>query len=247
MVIINESFARRFWPDYPRGLNPVGQHIAETPDRLDSAEIVGVVSDVRERGLAVDTKPEFYVPSVVHPPQTAYLAVRTYGDPLRLVNTVRRLVRAIDANQSISDVRTMDEVIDASVGQKRLTLVLLGLFAGVALLLAMIGIYGVVAYSVEQRTREFAIRRALGAEPSDILPVVLGHGLGLALAGVVLGIGGALALNHVMVGLLFQVSATKPTTYFGVAALFVSIALAARYIPARRANRVDPMVSLRNS
>ena len=115
-----------------------------------------------------------------------------------------------------------------------------------ALLLVMIGIYGVVAYSVEQRTREFAIRRALGAEPSDILRVVLGHGIGLALAGVLLGIGGALALNHVMAGLLFQVSATKPTTYFGVAALFVGIALAASYIPARRANRIDPMASLRN-
>jgi putative ABC transport system permease protein len=111
----------------------------------------------------------------------------------------------------------------------------------------MIGIYGVVAYSVAQRTREFAIRRALGAERSDILRAVLGHGLGLALAGVVLGIGGALALNRVMAGLLFEVSAIQPATYFGVATLFVSIALAASYIPARRANRVDPMVSLRSS
>jgi predicted lysophospholipase L1 biosynthesis ABC-type transport system permease subunit len=246
VVVINESFARRFWPDYPGGLNPVGQHIAETPDRLDSAEIVGIVEDVRERGLAVGAKPEFYVPSVVHPPQAAYLVVRTDGGPLRLVNTVRRLVRVIDIDQSISDARTMDEVIDASVGQKRLTLVLLGLFAGVALMLAMVGIYGVVGYSVEQRTREFAIRRALGAEPGDILHAVLGHGLALALAGVVLGIGGALALNHVMTGLLFQVSPTNPTTYSGVAALFVIVALAASYIPARHANRIDPMASLRN-
>ena len=246
VVIINESFARRFWPDYPAGLNPVGQHIAETPDRLDSAQIVGIVSDVRERGLAVAAKPEFYVPTVVHPPQTAYLAIRTDGNPRRLVNTVRKLVRAIDADQAISDIRTMDDLIDASVGQKRLMMVLLGLFAGVALILAMIGIYGVVTYSVEERTREFAIRRALGAEPRDILLVVLGNGLALSLAGVVLGIGGALALNHVMVGLLFQVSATNPTTYSGVAALFVIVAVAASYIPARRANRVDPMASLRN-
>jgi predicted permease len=173
VVVINESFARRFWPDYPGGLNPVGQHIAERADRVDSAEIVGVVADVRERGLAVGAKPEFYVPSVVHPPQTAYLAIRTDGDPRRLVNTVRTLVRAIDADQAISDIRTMDDVINASVGQKRLTLVLLGLFAGVALMLAMVGIYGLVTYSVEERTREFAIRRALGAEARDILRVVL--------------------------------------------------------------------------
>jgi predicted permease len=246
VVIINESFARRFWPDYPRGRNPVGQHIAEAPDKLDSAEIVGIVADVHERGLAVDARPEFYVPSGVHPPQTAYLAVRTDGDPLRLVNIIRRLARAIDPDQSISDIRTMDEVIEASVGQRRLTLVLLGSFAVVALLLAMVGIYGVVAYSVEQRTREFAIRRALGAEPSDILRAVLGHGLGLALTGVVLGSGGALSLTRVIIGLLFQVSATNPTTYVCVAALFVSVALVASYIPARRANRIDPMASLRN-
>src|SRR5215469_2277592 len=107
VVVINESFARRFWPDYPGGLNPVGQHIAETPDRLDSAEIVGIVADVRERGLAVAAKPEFYVPSAVHPPQPAYLVVRADGGPLRVVNTVRRLVRVIDLDQSISDARTM--------------------------------------------------------------------------------------------------------------------------------------------
>jgi len=139
----------------------------------------------------------------------------------------------------------MDEVIEASVGQRRLTMLLLGLFAGVALVLAVVGIYGVIAYSVAQRTQELGIRRALGAGQRDILRLVLGQGLGLALAGVALGIGGALALTRVMTGLLFEVSATNPTTYIGVAVLFVSVALVASYFPARRASRVDPAAALR--
>jgi ABC-type antimicrobial peptide transport system permease subunit len=126
-----------------------------------------------------------------------------------------------------------------------LTTVLLGLFAGVALLLAVVGIYGVIAYSVAQRTQELAIRQALGAERRDVLRLVLGQALGLALPGVALGIGGAFALTRVMEGLLFHVSATNPTTYVGVAALFVSVALAASYLPARRATRVDPAAALR--
>ena len=246
VVIINESFARRFWPDYPRGRNPVGQHMGEGADKLDSAEIVGIVADVHERGLISNARPEFYVPCAVHPPQTAYLAARTEGDPRRFVNAIRRQAPTIDPDQSVSDIRTMDEVIEASVGQRRLTMLLLALFAAVALLLAVVGIYGVIAYSVAQRTRELGIRRALGAEQRDILRLVLSQGLGLALAGVALGIGGAFALTRVMQGLLFHVSATNPTTYVGVAALFVNVALAASYVPARRAARVDPAAALRN-
>jgi ABC-type antimicrobial peptide transport system permease subunit len=219
--------------------------MGEGADKLDSAEIVGIVADVHERGLASGARPEFYVPCVVHPPQTAYLVVRTEGDPRRFVNAIRSQAPAIDPDQSVSDIRTMDEVIEASVGQRRLTMLLLGLFAGVALLLAVVGIYGVIAYSVAQRTQELGVRRALGAGQRDILRLVLGQGLGLALAGVALGIGGAFALTRVMAGLLFQVSATNPSTYIGVAALFVSVALGASYFPARRAARVDPAAALR--
>ena len=166
-------------------------------------------------------------------------------DPRRFINAIRSQAPAIDPDQPVSDIRTMDEVIEASVGQRRLTMLLLGLFAGVALLLAVVGIYGVIAYSVAQRTQELGIRRALGAGQRDILRLVLGQGLGLALAGVALGIGGAFALTRVMTGLLFQVSATNPTTYIGVAGLFVSVALVASYFPARRAARVDPAAALR--
>jgi predicted permease len=245
VVIINESFARRFWPSYPAGLDPVGRHIGEGVDKIKSAEIVGIVADIHERGLAADPGPEFYVPCVIHPPQTAYLAVRTEGDPLRLGNAIRSQVLAIDRDQPVSEIRTMDEVLEATVGQRRLTMLLLGAFAVVALLLALVGIYGVIAYSVAQRTQEVGIRRALGAQQSDILRLVLGQGLGLALVGVVIGIGGAFALTRVIEAQLFQVSATDPVTFVGVALLFVGVALVASFIPARRATSIDPMAALR--
>ena len=208
-------------------------------------EIVGVVADIHESGLASDALPEFYLPCVVHAPQTAYLAVRADGNPLRFVNAVRNQVLAMDGDQSVSDVKTMDEVLDATLGQRRLTMLLLGSFAGVALLLAVVGIYGVIAYSVAQRTQEMGIRRALGAQQGDILRLVLRQALGLSLAGVAIGIGGALALTRVMRSLLFHTSASDPATFAGIALLFVVVALAASFIPARRASRIDPMAALR--
>ena len=246
VVMINEGLARRFWPDYPRGLDPVGQRVSTGFDKaIGWMEIVGIMGDVHDQGLALAAEPTVYLPTAVHPPQIAYLAARTEGDPRRFVNTIRSQVLAIDGDQPVSDVKTMEEVIDASIGQRRLTMVLLGSFAGVALLLAMIGIYGVIAYSVAQRTREVGIRRALGAQHGDILRLVLGQGLGLSLAGVAIGIGGAFALTRVMKGLLFQVSASDPATFLGIALLFVAVALVASYIPARRASRIDPMAALR--
>jgi ABC-type antimicrobial peptide transport system permease subunit len=164
---------------------------------------------------------------------------------MRLVSAVRRQVRAIDRNQPVSAIRTMEEVLDESVGRRRLIVVLLSSFAGVALLLAMLGIYGVIAYSVAQRTQEVGIRRAMGAQEGDILRWFLGHGLRLTLAGVLLGIGGALALTRVMKSLLFNTTTTDPATIIGVALLFGVVALLASYIPARRATRIDPMAALR--
>jgi putative ABC transport system permease protein len=246
VVMINEGLARRFWPDYPRGQDPVGQHISTGFDKaIGWMEIVGIMADVNDHGLAFDAESAVYLPTALHPPQVAYLAARTEGDPRRFVHTIRSQVLAIDADQPVSEVRTMDEVIDASIGQRRLTMLLLGVFAGVALLLAMVGIYGVIAYSVAQRTQEVGIRRALGAQPGDILRLVLRQALGLALAGVAIGIGGALAVTRVMKGLLFQVSATDPATYIGIGLLFIVVASAASYIPARRATRIDPMAALR--
>ena len=246
MIIINESLAHRYWPDYPAGPNPVGQHISEGYDKaVGRMEIVGIVADIHERGLGVDAVKEFYLPTVKHPPQTAYLAVRTEGDPMRMVNAIRGQVPAIDSDQAVSDVKPMEAVLASTLGQRRLTMTLLGAFAGVALLLAIVGIYGLIAYSVAQRTQEVGIRRALGAQQRDILRLVLGQGAGLAFAGVTLGIGGALALTRVMKDLLFQVSATDLATYAGIGSLFIVVALLASFIPARRAARIDPMAALR--
>jgi putative ABC transport system permease protein len=154
-------------------------------------------------------------------------------------------VLAIDRDQAVTNVKSMEEMIDESVGQRRLMLVLLGSFAGVALLLAIVGIYGAIAYSVSQRVQEVGIRRALGAQQSDILKLMLRQGMGWTLAGVVIGTGGALALTRVMKAMLFHVSPTDPATFVGIALLFVLVALAASYIPAHRATQLDPMAAFR--
>lgn len=203
------------------------------------------MADVRELGLAVDAQPVVYLPLAHRPTPTGDLAVRTQGNPLHFVNAVRSQVLAIDHEQPVSSVRTMEDIVDASVGQRRLTMLVLGLFAGVALLLAVVGVYGVIAYSVEQRIQELGIRRALGAQNGDILRLVIGQGLGLTLAGVALGIGGALALTRVMKSLLFNTSATDSSTFMAIALLFVVVGLLASYLPARRATRIEPMVALR--
>jgi putative ABC transport system permease protein len=247
VVVINESLARRLWPNYPSGQDPIGRHMWEGADKaIGELEIVGVVGDVHEKGLTSEPRPEFYVPLVVHPPQRSYLAVQTQsGDPLSLASIIRSHVMGIDRDQAVSDVHTMEEVIEESVGQRRLTMVLVGLFASVALLLAVVGIYGLVACSVAKRTQEVGIRRALGAHRSDVLRLVLGQGLTLAFCGVATGVVAAFALTRVMNEFLFQISATDPATFVAVTLLFIAVALAACIIPAGRATRVDPMVALR--
>jgi predicted permease len=244
-VIINESFARRFWPSYPLGLSPIGRHLQEGVDRTGPMEIVGIVANVHEADLTTDMGPEFYVPDIVHAPQTAYLALRTARDPQLFIHAVRRAVLAIDRNQPVSDVRTMDDILEVTVGQRRLTAILLGTFAAIALLLSLVGMYGVIAYSVAQRTREVGIRRALGAQPADILQLVVNQGLALALAGVALGVGAALLLARIMKNFLFEVSATDPMTFIATGVLFLLVAFLASLVPARRATLIDPMAALR--
>ena len=242
VAIVNEALARRFWPDYPQGTNPVGEHIFSSSIQR---EIVGVVADVHETALSADTLPEMYLPMAQNGAQYAYLTARVEGDPLRVVNAIRGQVRTIDRDQPVALVRTMEDILGASLAPQRTTLLLMGWFSGVALLLAAVGLYGVIAYSVAQRAQEMGIRRALGAQKIDILWLVMGQGLGLTLAGIALGIGGALALTRAMRGLLFHVSATDPGTFVGIVLLYVLVALAASYIPARRATRIDPMAALR--
>jgi predicted permease len=247
VLMINESMARRFWPHYPRGVNPIGQHIliGYNTSSTFAPKIIGITADVHEGGFASDADAELYFSYHAFPLQTAGLMVRTEGDPQRFVNSIRKEVLAIDPNQPIAAVQTMDELLESSVGKQRLTLLLLGSFAGVAFLLAAIGIYGLIAYSVVQRTQELGIRRALGAQAADILRLVVGGGLRLTMIGIVIGIFGAFAATRAMRGLLFHVSATDPGVFAGVALVFAAVALAASSIPAWRALHVDPMKALR--
>jgi putative ABC transport system permease protein len=173
------------------------------------------------------------------------IAVRTSGDPLALSNAVRNQILALDRDQPVSGVSTMEQLIEESEGQLRLIMTLLGIFAGAATVLAVLGLYGVISYSVAQRTKEIGIRRAVGAQTGDIVALVVGQGLRLVLAGMALGIAGALALTRVMQDLLFQVSALDPLTYIAVAVLFAAVGILASYIPARRATGIDPLEALR--
>ncbi len=244
VAIIDEKFSRLFWPAYPSGQNPIGQSILIGANPRP-AEIVGIVADVHQ-ALEIDSKPGVYCPFAQNPLQAAMFAVRTESNPLRFVHAVRGEVLGIDRDQPVSAVKTMDDLVEDELGQRRLILMLLGSFAGLALLLVVIGIYGVIAYSTARRTHEVGIRRALGAHPADILRLVMGQGLGLTLAGIVIGIGMAFALTRVMRGLLFHVSPTDPASFLGAALLIALVALGASYLPARRATKVDPMVALRN-
>jgi putative ABC transport system permease protein len=244
VAVISDSLARRFWPDYPKGENPVGQHlwVGAYPQPV---EIVGIVANVHEAGLDVQPTPEVYQPFAQRPLQSVMLAVRTKGNPLGFVNVVRSRIHAIDPDQALSSVRTMRDVVQESLGRPRMMTLLVGVFAGLALLLATVGLYGVVAYSTAQRTHEMGIRIALGATRLDVLRLVLGQGLRLGLAGILIGESGAYALTRVMKSLLFHVSATDPTTFAAIAVVFIFVTLLAAYVPARRATKVDPMVALR--
>jgi putative ABC transport system permease protein len=245
VAIIDEALARRLWPGFPDGLDPIGQRLLIGGVNKRPALIVGIATHVHE-SLENGRWPEsVYVSFAQNAPPFATLAIRTQGDPLQFTKAVREQVLALDRDQPIALVRTMDDLVEEQVGQRRLLVILLGSFAGVALLLALIGIYGVIAYSVAQRAQEMGIRRALGAQQSDVLRLVLGQGLRLALAGVVLGVAGALGLTRLMSAVLFHVSPTDPATFVIVGLVFLLVALAATYVPARRAAKIDPMAALR--
>ena len=246
VAIVNDALARKYWPNE----SPVGKRIAFGRDAKNWWEIVGVVANVRYKGLDAQEKPQLYVPFLQplfedSKVGSMYLVVRTDSDPAGMTATVRHEVAAIDRDQPISDIKSMDERIGASLSERRFDMLLLGLFAFVALVLAGVGIYGIMAYSVTQRTHEIGIRMALGAQPRDVLKLILGRGMILALVGVCLGLVSALALTRLMASLLFNVSATDPLTFAGVSMMLTTVALLACLLPARRAMRVDPMVALR--
>ena len=246
VTIVDESFARRYWPDS----DPVGREIkVGGPDNVDARRpwmtIVGVVKHVKQYGLDVDGREQAYFPFAQRPQVSMALALRTKQDPLALASLVQSEVLALDSDIPIYSVRSMSEIVSDSVAQARFSLFLLATFAGVALALSAVGIYGVMAWSVSQRHHEIGIRMALGAQGADVLRLVLRSGMTLTLAGVVLGLGSALALTRLMDSLLFHVSAVDPATYAAGALVLATVAMLACYIPARRATRVDPMIALR--
>jgi putative ABC transport system permease protein len=240
VVLINESMARKFWPNE----DPVGRRLAFDP-RGPWIAIVGVIADIRQAGLDAAPKAEMYLPAAQEQTFASWLAIQAEGDPARLAPAVRQTIRSLDPLRPIVSIRTMDEILDRETSQRRVHTILLAAFAGLALLLACVGIYGVLAYLVSRRTQEIGIRMAVGASPRDVLRAVLGEGLALGAAGIVAGTAAAFALTRVLSKALFGVTATDPATFAGVAALMLAVASLASYIPARRATKVDPILVLR--
>ena len=240
VVIINESFARRFYPNE----DPLGRRII-IRNQPQACEIVGVVNDVRHFGPDQAAAPEMYVPYQQFAIGAVPLVIRTELEPQALIGAVTREIQAVDRGVAVGKVRTMTQMMSAALAERRFALSLLGIFASVALALAAVGLYGVMAFAVAARTHEFGIRMALGAQARDVLRLVFRQGAALALTGVSVGLVASIALTRLMKSLLFGVSATDPLTFAGVASLLVAVALLACYVPARRATRVDPLVALR--
>jgi putative ABC transport system permease protein len=243
VVVINEILARGFFA----GEEPLGHRIklggpgSPRPWRT----IVGVAGAVGDRSPARVPRPEMYVPDAQEPPATMAFVVRTEAEPMTLLPALRRAVRAVDPDQPLANVRTMDAVLAASVSDRRFSMLLLSAFAGMSLLLAVLGLYGVASYAVNRRTQEMGVRMALGARPDHLLALVIGEGLKLATVGVVLGGGGAFALAGAITGSLYGVTPTDPLTFVAMAATLMIAALVAVALPARRAARLDPMAALR--
>jgi putative ABC transport system permease protein len=237
-VVINETMAKLYWPNQ----DPIGQRlkIVESP----WLTVIGVVGDVRHSSLAVQPNPEIYLSQLQEPQGSLAVMVRTNNDPLQLAAAAREQVKAIDRDLPLT-ITTMERIVSNSVGGQRFNTLLLGIFAALALVLAMIGVFGVINYSVAQRTHEIGIRIALGAQRGSIFRLVVGQGLILAVIGIGLGSIAAFSLTRLIEGLLFGVSPTDATTFAIVGILMALVAMLACYIPARRATKVDPLVALR--
>jgi putative ABC transport system permease protein len=246
-VVINATMAHVYFPNE----NSLGKRIqiGATPDNtIPTMEIVGIVGDVTQ-GLGLEPKAEMYIPyrqlDQLLPIFQLSIVLRTAGDPRQQAAALRSAVAEIDPNQPLVKVRTMEDNMAATVAQPRFRTWLIGIFAALALILAAIGIYGVMSYYVTQRTSEIGIRVTLGAQPVDVFRIVAGEGLRFALIGVVIGIAGALILTRLLASFLYGIGASDPLTFSGVALLMIVVSAAASFFPARRATRVDPIVALR--
>jgi putative ABC transport system permease protein len=245
VAIIDETLAGQYWPDQ----DPVGHRIAAFFDgprgQLHWRQIVGVVGHVKQYGLDGKTKVQYYFPQSQRPERDTYLIVRTTSESKGMTAAVRSAVESIDKDQPIYRVMTLEQIVSNSVVQKRFSMFLLGIFAAVALVLAAVGIYGVMSYAVTQRTHEIGIRMALGAQRKDVLALVVRQGMVMTLIGVGIGLAGAFAATRVMASLLFGVGAHDPLTFAAISLLLGGVALIASFIPAIRATKVDPMIALR--
>ncbi len=245
VAIINACLARRFWP----GADPIGARVTPgmpRPDRPTTwITIVGVVGDLRHKGLDVDADAEIFYPYQQHGPAAMTMTVRTDSDPIRFSPLLRRSVASLDRELPVSQIRTMEQILADSIGTQRFAVLLLGIFAGTALALAAIGIYGVVSFSVTRRTREIGVRMALGAQAGTVLRMVVGKAVMLAVSGVVIGLAAAFALTRAIGSILYGVSATDPAIFAGVSFLLTGVAALAGYFPGRRAARIDPIEALR--
>jgi putative ABC transport system permease protein len=240
VAMVNETLVRRFWPHE----NPIGKHLL-MGRMVRPTEVVGVAADVKNLSLAAAPEAEVYLPFAQRPWASMNLILRTAGDPHNWAAAARAAVAAVDRDQPVTALKTMEEVLATSTAQQRFSVFLLGIFSTAALVLAAVGLYGAIAYSVAERTQEMGIRMALGATTGDMLRMIVGQGLALALAGLAIGTLAALALTRLMSGLLFQVSAADPASFAASALLFAAIAALASFLPARRATRVDPTEALR--
>jgi predicted permease len=242
-VVVNEEFEKRYFP----GQRAVGKRIRLHPGPAKESwqTVVGVVSDVRQGGLAGDVMPEVYSPELEDAGDALSFVIRMAAEPAELISAVRAAVAEVEPNQPLHNVMTMEQRLANTTTSRRLNTALLGSFAGVALLLAVVGIYGVVSYAVTQRRREIGVRMALGAQKSDVLGLFIHGGLRLTLLGVAIGLAGAFALTRYLSSQLYSVKATDPLTFLTVAVALTGVALLASWLPARRAARTDPMEALR--
>ena len=246
VTVIDQSMAKAYWPEQ----DPIGKRVRtglwDEKDPGPWMTIVGVVENVRNSGLHVDPRPQFYVPQAQRATGYQYYVLKTQGDPEALMRDVRTAVYSVNREQPIDKMRAMDQILSESMAGRRFNMVLLGIFAGLALVLAAVGIYGLTAYSVAQRTREMGLRMALGAQPGTVLRMVLREAGSLAGIGLLAGMIAAFAATRLMASLLFGVPATDPATFGAVAVGLALVSLLAAYVPGRRATRVSPMIAMRN-
>ena len=242
VIIINQAAARREWP----GQDPIGR-LAQGIGRGGDSRVVGVISDLRESSLEDASSPEVYVPATQEDPAGAELVVRTQLPPAALASSVMSTLREMNPEQPATEFRSIQQLVDRAVSPRRFFVLLVGTFAVMGLILASLGIYGVISYSVTRQTQEIGIRMALGATQARVLLGVISGTLRLALIGVALGMMASFAVARLIASLLFGTSPTDPATFTGMALLLCAVACVAGYIPARRASRIDPMTALRNN